>query len=77
VRERMVEINDAFAVIDDVRPQKWAKFGGNGEVNSEWPLRSHIRNFYMTDPISRASETMARCVAEILGDKEEGTGTNG
>ena len=77
VRERMIEINDAFEEVDCVHPQKWTKFGGNGEVNSEWPLRSHVRNFYMTDPISRASETMARCVSEILGDNAEGTGTNG
>ena len=77
VRERMIAINDAFEAIDGVRPQNWSNFGTDGNVNSEWPLRSHVRNFYMTDPISRASETMARCVAEILGDREEGTGTNG
>ncbi|MCK5546143.1 MAG: NADH-quinone oxidoreductase subunit G [Rhodospirillaceae bacterium] len=77
VRERMAEINDIFETIDEVKPQKWKKFGGKGEVNSDWPLRSHIRNFYMTDPISRTSETMARCTAEILGQGEEGTGTDG
>ncbi len=77
VRERMVEINDIFETIDEVKSQKWQSFGGRGEVNSDWPLRSHIRNFYMTDPISRTSETMARCTAEILGQGEEGDGTNG
>ena len=77
VRERMVEINDIFETIDEVKPQKWKNFGGKGEVNSDWPLRSHVRNFYMTDPISRTSETMARCTAEILGQGEEGTGTDG
>ena len=77
VRERMVEINDIFETIDEVKPQKWKNFGGRGEVNSDWPLRSHVRNFYMTDPISRTSETMARCTAEILGQGEEGTGTDG
>ena len=30
----------------------------------------------MTDPISRASETMAKCVEEILGTVEA-TGTDG
>ena len=29
-------------------------------------LRAVIDNFYMTDPISRASVTMAKCTEEIL-----------
>ncbi|MCK5168155.1 MAG: molybdopterin-dependent oxidoreductase, partial [Rhodospirillaceae bacterium] len=32
VRERMVEINDIFETIDEVKPQKWKNFGGRGEV---------------------------------------------
>ncbi|MCK5444311.1 MAG: molybdopterin-dependent oxidoreductase, partial [Rhodospirillaceae bacterium] len=78
VRERMAEINDLFETIDQIIPAKWSKFGGSGgDVNSDWPLRSHVRNFYMTDPISRSSETMARCLAEISGGKDERTGTDG
>ncbi|MEI7670082.1 MAG: hypothetical protein WCJ33_08375, partial [Pseudomonadota bacterium] len=29
-----------------------------------------IKNFYMTDPISRASKTMAECVSVILENKK-------
>ncbi|HEY6335672.1 MAG TPA: hypothetical protein VI113_07285 [Alphaproteobacteria bacterium] len=36
-----------------------------------------MANYYMTDPISRASETMAKCTAEILGRSTEKTGTHG
>mgnify|MGYP003147739531 FL=1 len=36
-----------------------------------------IANFYMTDPISRASATMAECTDEILGGGEGKTGTDG
>ena len=30
---------------------------------SDAPFDSPIKNFYMTDPISRASRTMAECMA--------------
>jgi hypothetical protein len=43
-------------------------------MNSD-PFVSPIANFYMTDPISRASETMAQCVREIV--EGEATGTDG
>jgi NADH-quinone oxidoreductase subunit G len=46
------------------------------------PFRSVIDNFYMTDPISRASETMAQCTELYVHgrapvDKQELTGTYG
>ena len=41
------------------------------------PFVSPVGVFYMTDPISRASETMAQCVEAFgLGGKK-GTGTHG
>ena len=46
------------------------------ELLEQLPFRSPIENFYMTDPISRASETMAECTALfVLG--QDRTGTNG
>jgi NADH-quinone oxidoreductase subunit G len=33
------------------------------------PFAQVIANFYMTDPITRASETMAKCTAEILPNR--------
>ncbi len=38
---------------------------------------SPIDNFYMTDPISRASATMARCMEMISGSEQDKTGTDG
>ncbi len=78
VRERMVEINDLFDFIDGVRAESWRKFGGHSALDSDWPLRSNIKNFYMTDPISRASETMALCTRDIVGKLDaERNGTDG
>ncbi|MBF0246858.1 MAG: NADH-quinone oxidoreductase subunit G [Alphaproteobacteria bacterium] len=75
VRARMAEINPVFATVDKVQAAEWADFGAAGELLGK-PLKSHIRNYYMTDPISRASETMAACTAEILGEGAR-TGTDG
>ncbi len=41
------------------------------------PFVSPIDNFYMTDPISRASETMAKCVETYLTPDTGATGTHG
>jgi hypothetical protein len=30
------------------------------------PFNEFILNFYMTDPISRASQTMAECMRELM-----------
>ncbi|PHS76235.1 MAG: NADH-quinone oxidoreductase subunit G [Rhodospirillaceae bacterium] len=75
VRARMVKINKIFGKVNEVQPAKWADFGTAGDVLGK-PLTSIVRNFYMTDPISRASETMAACTSDILGI-QEGTGTDG
>jgi len=75
VRARMTKINKVFASVNETQPAEWADFGTSGDVLGK-PLTSIVRNYYMTDPISRASETMAACTAEILGI-QEGTGTDG
>jgi NADH-quinone oxidoreductase subunit G len=44
---------------------EWKLFGEGGEMSTQ-AFMPVIGNFYMTDPISRASVTMAKCTAEIL-----------
>ena len=66
LRTKLVARNPVFAGIDRIRPAAWGPFGKAGAV-SDRPLVETIGNFYMTDPISRCSPTMARCTAEILG----------
>ena len=62
VRSRLVEVNKVFAALDHQAPGAWGEFGAAGSV-SDAPFASPIENFYMTDPISRASKTMADCRA--------------
>lgn len=75
VRARMVDVNDVFGAIDDVQAAPWGDFGGAGELGAA-PLTSNIDNFYQTDPISRASKTMAECTAVAQGLQGR-TGTDG
>ena len=70
VRAKLVETNANFLNIDQTMPAEWRDFGAKGSV-SDTPFASPIYIFYMTDPISRASETMAHC-SEVLGKSNRG-----
>jgi len=74
LRRQMIAACPHFARIDDVEPAPWGEFGTAGAMGSE-PFASPVTNFYMTDPISRASETMAQCTREFING--EATGTDG
>ena len=81
LRQRLFEFNQRFQRLDAIEPASWGSFGGEGAVDGA-AFRTPIENFYMTDPISRASETMAACTQiYVLGEQgvdEQGlTGTNG
>ena len=79
-RVRLVEVNPAFAAIDRVEAAPWGEFGEKGKLDGA-AFGVAVENFHMTDPISRASETMATC-AEALESGRSGraggaTGTDG
>ena len=76
VRARMVEINDVFAGTDAVTAATWADFGAEGALDPA-PFEMPISDFFMTDPISRTSETMAKCAAVARGEPEPRMGTDG
>ncbi|MEX2616100.1 MAG: NADH-quinone oxidoreductase subunit NuoG [Alphaproteobacteria bacterium] len=65
-----------FTRIDELEPVVWGEFGDAGAMSAD-PFVSPIVNFYMTDPISRASETMAQCTREFVNSGEGATGTHG
>jgi NADH-quinone oxidoreductase subunit G len=58
-----------------VVPAKWESFGASGAVTAR-AFQLPIANYYMTDPISRASETMAKCTDAFVAPMT-GTGTHG
>ncbi len=67
-----------LARVDEVVPEEWGPFGDGGEVD-ETAFVYPIADYYRTDPISRASPTMAEC-SETYGGCPEAvprTGTHG
>jgi NADH-quinone oxidoreductase subunit G len=77
LRQQLIQGNPVFAAVDQIQPAAWGAFGEAGTVDPA-PLVSPIRNYYMTDPISRASETMALCTAALIDRNQgEATGTDG
>jgi len=76
VRSRMAEINAVFDGDDHATGGAWGKFGSKGRLESSGFI-SPILNFHMTDPISRASETMAQCTEALIADSKGNAGTYG
>jgi NADH-quinone oxidoreductase subunit G len=67
VRRAIIEQTPHFAVRDKAPahagadPAIWNAIGTPGPVDRNRPLASPIADFYLTNPIARASETMAEC----------------
>jgi NADH-quinone oxidoreductase subunit G len=76
LRKALAEEHPHFARAEEVVPAAWGSFGREGPLDPA-PFRSPIENYYMTDPISRASETMAKCTEEYVLGRERRTGTHG
>lgn len=71
LRSRLFEAVPHLSNIDVVTAAKWKS---SGKDQKTFRIRkdgfeSVILNFYMTDPISRASQTMANCTREILHEQ--------
>jgi len=67
LRARIAQVAPHFANIDEVVLAAWAQAKHKEKFDiSEGPFNNLIPNFYMTDPISRASKTMAECTQTIL-----------
>jgi len=79
LRAKLVEAHPHFAEVDTITAAEWKgvdKPEGDIAAGEFTPV---IENYYLTNPIARASETMDACVVEILGqgEQEEATGTHG
>jgi NADH-quinone oxidoreductase subunit G len=61
--------------LNAIAPARWEGFGAEGAVTAR-AFQLPIANYYMTDPISRASETMAKCTEAFVAPAS-GTGTHG
>ncbi len=65
LRARLALMNPVFDTRDEIVPAEWHRTVVEGRVDDA-PFASPVSNYYMTDPISRASETMAVCTEAFL-----------
>ncbi len=75
LRQRLIAVNPLFASLDTLQASEWGAFGGDGVLCNEG-FSSSLSNYYMTDPISRASATMAACTEAFVLNAAQG-GSNG
>ncbi len=68
LRRHLHRAYPVFAETDRTTPAVWAEFGVPGPLAAA-PFVYPILDYYRTDPISRSSETMARC-SEIIGAQQ-------
>ncbi|HSK41236.1 MAG TPA: NADH-quinone oxidoreductase subunit NuoG, partial [Arenibaculum sp.] len=76
LRRQIAEASPVFANVDTVAAAPWQPFGRSGPMEPA-PFASPIENYYMTDPVSRASATMAKCTETFVLPAREKTGTHG
>ena len=69
IRKRIHDEFKHFAVPDAIAPAKWGEFGTKGKVAKD-ALVNPVRNYYMTNAICRASDTMAKCSESFLKQDE-------
>ncbi len=75
LRRRMLEVAPHFSGVDKRSIAAWGAFGTAGAV-SDAPFVPAVADFYLTNPIARASATMAECSALARGAAQPKTGTH-
>ena len=78
LRKRLAAASPVFSAIDEIVPAHWGAFGKEGALDAK-PFAYPISDFYRTDPVGRASPTMAQCAAahEANAADAQKTGTHG
>ena len=76
LRRKLREAHPGLAEIDRVSPAEWGEFGDPGPIDPG-PFAYPIADFYRTDPISRASLTMAECSQAFVARRGEPPASTG
>ncbi len=76
LRTRLEDAAPSFAGRGTIRPATWKPFKSEEQM-LEAPFGAAVSDFYMTDPICRASETMAQCSTLYVNGGAAATGTDG
>ena len=60
LHNEMEKVSPVFSMLNEILPAQWESFGVEGPIKSA-SLKLPVKDFYCTDSISRASETMNVC----------------
>lgn len=77
LRAKLRKKYPSMLALDTLSSSAWHDFSPRSGDLSPTGLTSVISNFYMTNSITRASETMAKCSEELGVSAVKATGTNG
>ncbi|MCI5059472.1 MAG: NADH-quinone oxidoreductase subunit NuoG [Alphaproteobacteria bacterium] len=69
LRTLMVSEHPALGAYDEITPVEWGRFGGAAPKASSAPLGCSVENFYLTNSITRASDTMHKCVEAFIAQE--------
>ena len=76
LRAQLRTVNPVFGAVDTVMKAAWGTFGKEGPMDAA-AFAYPVTDFYRTDPIGRASPTMAECAAAIGKTHLEPAGKTG
>jgi NADH-quinone oxidoreductase subunit G len=65
VRERIFREWPHLAQFDVITPAAWGSFGAKGKV-AKIDFENPVKNYYLKNPICRASKTMHQCVQDFI-----------
>ena len=71
--ELRTRINDEFKLlehVDEIVPATWGAFGGQGKM-SKLAFKNPVSNYYLTNAICRASDTMKACSIAFNAQQDE------
>jgi NADH-quinone oxidoreductase subunit G len=77
LRAKLYQSNRRFQRLNAIEPAAWQDFGVKSAAVQSQPFASPITNYYMTDPISRASITMAECTEAFVSPQQTTGGKTG
>ncbi len=66
LRAKMVELCPWLGRPNLISSTEWSEFGLRGSLEDTTPYTSAVKNYFMTDPVSRASSTMLECTKQFL-----------
>lgn len=76
LRRRMLQAAPHFSAIDKLTPADWGAAFGTAGATTDAPFVSPVADFYLTNPVARASAIMAECSAIARGATMPKTGTH-